>query len=159
MKTNVELKLPRSKKSYYMTIAIEIIVIVIFVIFCAWYVGQKLLLGIILIYMPLRRLFNPMSLIINDEGIALFGYDSSTEEPVFYSWKQVYAIGLHDNSTKWFKLREIIIYIKGPSELIRIDVDRVYDLMDHIYIGRYNKRVRDALQQLCKGHGVKFVID
>ena len=159
MKTNIELRLPRTKRSYYVTIAIEIIVILAIAVLGLLYVGPFSLLVLVGLYIPLQKLIDPMSLVISDEGITLSGYDSSSKEPVFYTWKQVYAIGLYDNSNLKYQLGEIILYIKGQGMGIRIDLERVYDLRDQIYIGRYNKRVRDALQQLCRGHGVQFEVD
>ena len=155
MKTNTELKLPRSKKSYYLTILLEISVILLCVIYYYHSMGFMALLVLVGLYIPLRKLFDPMFLVINDNGISLTGYEKRDEE-LFHKWKEIYSITLHNNGR--YHLCELYINFRDSRERLRIDLEQVYDIRDQIYIGRYNKRVRESLKILCKGHGISFYV-
>lgn len=157
MKSKLELRVPRSKGAYYATQVVEFIVLVGMAIL-AYYTCHTIALSILILlglFYPISRMFRPKYLVMNDEGIYIFGYPNP-KESILIKWKEVTNIYLeHNNIIGAIRIR--FRDLKRGFLLLRLD--EFNDLSDELFtlfFARHNKRIKNLLEALCKEHSVYF---
>jgi hypothetical protein len=157
-KTNLELRVPKSKGAYYATQVIEYMVIA-GVAILAYYRYHTIVLPIIILllglYFPLSRMLRPKYLVMNDEGIFIHGYPNP-KESIVIKWKEVTNIYLEHNNV----IGAIRICFRDlKRESLRLRLDEFNDISDELftlYFARHNKRIKNLLEALCKANSVYF---
>ena len=157
MKSKLELRVPRSKGAYYATQVVDFIVLVGMAIL-ANYKFHNIVLSIVILlglFFPISRMFRPKYLVMNDEGIYIFGYPNP-KESILIKWKEVRNIYLQHNNV----IGAIIICFRDlKRESLQLRLDDFNDLSDELftlYFARHNKRIKNLLEALCKEHSVYF---
>ena len=157
-KTDLELRVPRSARAYYVTQAVEIIIF-LGLATITYYLHFPIVASIfflLLLYFPIKSMLRPKYLVMNDDGIYIYGYHNPGES-MSIQWKEITDIHLEHNNREG----AISIYFRQwEQKPLYLDLEDYMDLSDifHIpsYFARHNKRIRDLLAALCKKHSVYF---
>ena len=100
MKKDLELRVPRSKRAFYISRLFEILLALFFAIL-AFFIFHSSLLAIgslLVLIIPIKSMFRPKYLVMNDEGISIYGYPFP-KESLFIKWKEITDISLNQNYT------------------------------------------------------------
>lgn len=160
MKTSLELRVPRSKGAYYITQFVEICACV-GIALLAYFTYHTIVLSILALFgsfIPITRMLRPKYLVMNDEGIYIFGYPNP-KKTILIKWKEVTNIYLEHNNVIG-AIRICFRDLKRDS--LRLRLDEFNDIRDELftlYFARHNKRIKDLLEALCKAHSVYFKAD